>query len=142
MRVASFAGVLLLCCCVAVAAALSSGCGSCEQEGCTDGIHVNGSSRLNAERGDLLTVRACVAGDCAEERYDSIGGGMHLSVPVPADRDEAAVRVSVTDRDGRVPMDAQGTARIGVHRPNGEGCSPECRVVRVRIAGDRLVPAT
>ena len=136
----SVIGGLLLCACLAIAAAVLSGCSlaqSCTEAGCGDGVGLEGPT-FEAERGERLTLRACVEGKCAEERTDYSGLG--VGVDVPEDQNEVSVTFTVLDHDGRVLLDAEGIGRVEVNRPNGDGCPPQCRFVRVRLAGGRLVP--
>jgi len=127
--------------CLAIAAALTSGCSlahGCTEAGCFDGVSFDGPEFEAARDDELLTVRACVEGKCAEQRTDFSGLG--VGVDVPDDRDDVSVTFTVLDDDGRVLLDAAGTGRVDVNRPNGDDCPPECRFVRVRLAGGRLVP--
>lgn len=137
----SVAATVVLCACVAIAVGSASGCSlaqGCTEAGCSDGVGLDGPA-LEAGRNEWLTLRACVDGECAEERADSSAFG--VGVDVPEDRDDVAVTLTVLDDDGRVLLDAEGTGRVEVNRPNGDDCPPECRFVRVRLEGERLVPA-
>jgi hypothetical protein len=137
---ASVSGRVLLGVCVAVSVALTSGCSSgqdCTAIGCSDGVALDGTE-FRAERDEWLTLRACVEGSCVEERAELSSLGVRLDVP--DNRDEVSVTFTVRDADGRVLLDAEGTGRVRVNRPNGDDCPPECRFVRVRLADGRLVP--
>jgi hypothetical protein len=138
--VVSVAGGLLLSALLAAAVALASGCSfaqDCTDAGCSDGVGLDRPT-FEAERNEWLTLRACVEGECGEQRADFSALG--VEVDVPEDRDEVTVTFTVLDEDGRVLLDAEGTGRVQVSRPNGDDCPPECRFVRVRLAGGRLVP--
>lgn len=92
-----------------------------------------------------LTVRACINDQCAEQHYglgrsgEFTDGGVAMAVP---DTDEVAVRVKLIDGAGRILADTRGTGIVEHVHPNGDDCPPECRTVRVRIDGSRLVPSS
>jgi hypothetical protein len=137
------ASIVLL---AAVFAASVAGCSlvqSCEDQGCGPSVSI--TTPLLRVDSRALTVRACINDLCAEERYglgrsgEFADGTVAMAVP---DTDEVAVRVTLIDAAGRVLADARGTGIVEHERPNGDDCPPECRILRVRIDGSRLVPSS
>jgi hypothetical protein len=137
---ASIVGGLVLCLGAVIAAALTGGCSfsrDCTEAGCDDGVALE-APVFEAGRDEWLTLRACVEDKCAEKKAEFSRFG--VEVDVPEDRDEVSVRFTVRDDRGRVLLDAEGTGRVEINRPNGASCPPECRFVRVRLAAGRLAP--
>jgi hypothetical protein len=132
-----------------IAALALSGCGAgeeeagpdagdppraCTQIGCAGGVQVELVDEPGRVRG-VLVVRACVGGECARQELPADPAdrrGLHFDLPVP-DAGTAKVRVAVRRASGRLLGRDRLAAPVERSRPNGPGCPPECRHVRVRL---------
>jgi hypothetical protein len=116
----------------ALAAALSAGCDSMEQERfCTDkggesGVRV-GWDHADFADGGKSVFRLCAKGSCEERAYPPDNGHLtELSVRFPDSIGAATVpvRLTITAEDGRTLLDDTAEARLKVEYPNGKGCDP------------------
>ena len=120
-----------------------TGSGDCTAAGCSSGVAVK-VSRLSVPDSRLVTLRACVDRRCRSVRAsagDASRYGVQVDVPLEMPRGEAAVTVVVRDPNGQVLLRATGSAPVEVVRPNGPDCPPVCQLMRVRVAGNRLLNA-
>ena len=99
--------------------------GSCTQLGCGPAVVVT------VDRPGGPPLEACVGSVCSSP-------GIFPSIQDVPLGDEVEV---VVRRGGGGAVVARATAKPVRSRPNGKGCEPECRSVRLRVAADgRLVP--
>jgi hypothetical protein len=96
---------------------------ACTLIGCTDGLRVE-SAGLRPNQ----TIDVCVGEHCVSVRA---GGGLGFAEIVAASQ-VVDVRVVVRE-DGATVSDERRRVPVTVLKPNGEGCPPNCKVVRVSV---------
>jgi hypothetical protein len=103
---------------------------TCTAIGCSDSVIVQ---LPEFERN--VTVEICAGGRCeTTSGQGAVGVGMGLQGRT------ADMTVTVRNGAGMVVARGRGTAPVTVFKPNGDGCPPECRQVRVTLQGTSLVP--
>lgn len=95
----------------------------CTLVGCTDGLQVE-SAGLRPNQ----TIDVCVGESCVSVRA---GSGVGFTEIVAAS-EVVAVRV-VVHEGGATVSDERRPVPVTVLKPNGEGCPPTCKVVRVSV---------
>ena len=92
--------------------------------GCTDALRVL-SHGLRAGQ----TVEVCTADTCVFAEPQGGTTFTDIAAP-PAKVAEVLIRVR---ENGVVTMEQRRAQPVGNFRPNGKGCSPECRVVDIAV---------
>jgi hypothetical protein len=96
--------------------------------------------RLDAADGTMLSVRVCVGDRCEHAEVEATPD-LDVRLPVAVEGRTAAVRVTVRDDRDRLVVRGEGVAPVRAVQLGSPECMPPCPQVRVRLVGDRLVPA-